>query len=109
MSTCTEQTLELLKLISKSKNSKKIIQKAPNSVIKSLCECVLNVLHGNVPLTKKQLEHLSKHKRCLRKLSVRNIPLYEKRRILVQKGDGFLSVLLPAAVSIISSLIHGAQ
>lgn len=109
MSTCTEQTLDLLKVISTSKNPKQIIQKVPNSIVKSLCECVLNVLHGNVPLTKTQINSLSKHKTCLRKLSDKKVPLYKKRKLLVQKGDGFLSILLPAAISIISSLIHGAQ
>lgn len=109
MSACTEQNLELLKLIGKSRNPKLIIQKASNSVIKALCECVLNVLHGNVPITKAQREKLALHKNCLRKLSNKKVPLYKKRRILIQKGDGILSVLLPTAISVISSLIHGAQ
>lgn len=109
MSSCAEQNLELLKVIGKSKNPKQIIKKASNRVIKALCECILNVIRGNVPITRTQREKLSSHKSCLRKLSDKKVPLYKKRRILVQKGDGFLSLLLPTAVSVISSLIHGAQ
>ncbi|GFT90366.1 uncharacterized protein F54H12.2 [Trichonephila clavipes] len=33
-------------------------------------------------------------------------PLYEKKKILIQKGEGFLSILLPASISVISSLIQ---
>ena len=109
MSVCTDQTLTLLKLISKSKKPKLILKKCSSSVIKTLCECAINVLRGNIPLTKSQKNRLSTHKRSLRKLSNKKIPLYKKRQLLVQRGDGFLSILLPTAISVISSLIHGAQ
>jgi len=109
MSVCTDQTLALLKLISKSKNPKVILRKCPINVIKTVCECVINTLQGNIPLTKKQKSRLFSYKQSLRKLSNKKIPLYKKRKLLVQRGDGFLSVLLPAAISVISSLIHGAQ
>ena len=107
MPICTEQALQLLKDISQSKNPKLVLQKCPKSIIKLLCECILNVIRGNVPLTKSQKSKLSPYKQSLRKLSNKKIPLYKKRKVLVQKGDGFLSILLPAAISIISSLIHG--
>jgi hypothetical protein len=107
MPICTDETLELLKLISKSKQPKSILRKCSNSVIKTLCECAVNVIRGNVPLTKNKKKILSSHKRSLRKLSDKSIPLFKKRRLLVQRGDGFLSILLPAAISVISSLIHG--
>lgn len=108
MSVCSDETLELLKLISKSKNPKPILRKCSNSVIKTLCECAVNVIRGNVSLTKKKKNRLSSYKQSLRKLSDKSIPLYKKRQLLVQRGDGFLSILLPAAISVISSLIHGA-
>ena len=109
MTICTDQTLALLKLISKSKKSKHILKKCSNSVIKTLCECAINVLRGNIPLKKSQKKRLFAYKRSLRKLSDKKTPLYKKRQLLVQRGDGFLSILLPTAISVISSLIHGAQ
>lgn len=109
MSVCTDQTLELLKLISKTKNPKTLLKKCSKQEIKTLCECVLNVITGNVPLTKTQKNRLAPHKNCLRKLSNKKTPLYKKKSLLIQKGEGFLSILLPAAISVISSLIHGIQ
>lgn len=107
MSPCTEQTLALLKLISKSKRPKLYIKKCTKSEIKTLCECVLNVIRGNVSLTKSQKNHLSQHKQSLRKLADRKIPLYKKKKILIQNGEGFIPFILPAAISLISSLING--
>lgn len=102
-------TIEHLQLLRKCKTKGALLRKCPNSVIKSVCECALNLLKGNVPLTKHQKKKLSLHKRTLRKLGDKKIPLFKKRRLLVQKGEGFLSVLIPAALSVLSSLIHGAR
>lgn len=100
-------TVEHLKLLGKCKNKRALLRKCPNSIIKSVSECALNLLKGNIPLTKRQKNCLAQHKRTLRKLGDKKVPLFKKRRILVQKGEGFLSVLIPAAVSILSTLIHG--
>lgn len=102
-------TVEHLKLLGKCKTKGALLRKCPNSIIKSVCECALNLLKGNVPLTKRQKNKLSPYKRTLRKLGDKKVPLFKKRRLLVQKGEGFLSVLIPAAISVLSSLIHGAR
>ncbi|GFY59427.1 uncharacterized protein TNIN_318771 [Trichonephila inaurata madagascariensis] len=61
---------------------------------------------GNVPLTKRQKSNLTPLKTVVRKLGDRSIPLYKKRHLLVQKGEGFLSFLIPAALSVLSSLFN---
>ena len=99
--------VEHLKLLGKSKHKAELLRKCPNSLIKCVCECALNILKGNVPLTTRQKNKLAAHKRTLRKLADRKVALFKKRRLLVQKGDGFLSFLIPAAVSVLSSLFHG--
>lgn len=102
-----KQHVEHLKLLAKSKTKKTILRKCPNSLIKAVCECVLNVLKGNVPLNKHQKRKITAYKKVVRTLGKKSVPLYKKRKLLVQKGDGFLSFLIPAAVSVISSLING--
>lgn len=102
-----EQHVEHLKLLAKSKTKGAILQKCPNSLIKALCECTINILKGNVPLTKCTKNKLAPYKSVLRKLGDKKVPLYKKRQLFVQKGEGFLSLLIPAAVSVISSPIHG--
>ena len=39
----------------------------------------------------------------------KKVPLFKKRRLLVQKGKGVLSILIPAAVSVFSTLINGVR
>ncbi|GFU17786.1 uncharacterized protein TNCV_722031 [Trichonephila clavipes] len=81
MSACTHEHLEQIKSIAKTKAKSVLLKKCSNSIIKSLCECSLNVLKGNVPLTKNQKIRLSPHKKSLRKLSDRKVPLYKKRKL----------------------------
>lgn len=109
MSKCTQRQLEHLKLISKSKKKSDILKNCSNDTIKSLCECVLNTIFGNVPLTKNQKNRLLPYKKSLRKLANKRVPLYKKRQLLIQRGDGILTVLLPAAISVISTLLHGVR
>ena len=103
--------LDRLQRIGKGRGGKRqlFLQQCSDGVIQAVCECVLNVLKGVVPITRKQKEKLARHKEELRNLIRKEIPLFKRREILVQKGNGFLSVLLPAAISHITSLIHGTR
>lgn len=104
-----KKDVEYLKILGKSRKKVAILKDCPNSLIKSVCECVLNLLSGNIPITGLQKKKLVPYKRTLRRLSDKKVPLFKKRRILIQKGEGFLSILIPAAVSLLSSVIHGTQ
>ena len=70
--------------------------------VKCICECVKNVLVGNVNLTPEHKRHLKRHKRSLRKLVLKKTSLSEKKR-LVQSG-GFLGALLGPIVKILGGL-----
>lgn len=102
-------TVEHLKLLCKAKKKSAFLRKCPNSVIKNVCECALNLLKGTIPVTKRQKNRLTPYKRTLRRLGDKKVPLFKKRRLLVQKGEGFLSILIPAAVSVLSTLINGVR
>ena len=104
--TLSKQHMHQLQLIKvcPAKLRQDFLRKLPNSGIKAVCECALNAIKGNVPLTSYQKAKLRGHKRTLRKLADKSIPLFKKRRLIVQKG-GFLGVLIPAALSVLTSLI----
>ena len=70
--------------------------------VKCICECVKNVLVGNVTLSPEHKRRLTRHKRSLRKLTLKKTPLKEKKRI-VQSG-GFLGALLGPIVKVLSGL-----
>ena len=77
-------------------------------VMKSVCECALNVLRGRVPLTKKQKAKLARYKTSLRKLATkRGSGTLKSKKKLVQKG-GFLTALLaPLLSTVLPMAIRG--
>src|SRR5580693_7120655 len=72
------------------------------SFVECLSECAKNVLKGNVPLNKDQLQNLRRQKQQLRSLALKKTTLKKKRKI-IQRG-GFLGALIGPIVSILSSL-----
>ncbi|KAJ8031118.1 hypothetical protein HOLleu_27739 [Holothuria leucospilota] len=76
---------------------KAFLQHADQSLITSICECVSNVVKGNVPVSKAQRSKLSRYKKHLRALSDKRLGHPKRREILVQQG-GFLSVLLKPVI-----------
>jgi len=108
--TLTKEQVKLLQLLNvcPTKLRKQLLQKIQIHCIKAICECCLNTLKGNVPLSKHQKKSLSKYKETLRKLADRKIALVKKRKLIVQKG-GFLNVLIPAALSVLTGLVNGTR
>ena len=96
--------LELLKTCPASLR-KHLLKKIPNRCVKAICECTLNVLKGNVPLSKHQKKSLEKYKSTLRKIGSKKGSLFTKKKLIVQQG-GFLNILIPAALTAISTLIN---
>src|SRR3989442_13340907 len=70
--------------------------------IKCICECVKNVLVGNVTLSPEHKRRLKRHKRSLRKLTLKKTSLKEKKRI-VQSG-GFLGAMIGSVAKGLSGL-----
>jgi hypothetical protein len=100
-----ESELEVLKLISKCKDKYRsaILKNADKKLINAICECVFNMLKGNLKVDENTKANLYKYKNILRKL-VQKSSLKTKRKILQQKG-GFLQVLLPTILpTLISSI-----
>lgn len=94
--------LKLIKLCPRRKR-KELFKKIPNAAIKTVGECCLNTLRGNISLTQGQKKALSRHKKVLRVLSERKVPLFKKRKLIIQKG-GFLNYLIPAALTALTNL-----
>lgn len=84
---------------------KDFLKKLSNRTVKCISECCYNTLKGNVKLNQSQKKKLKRHKQVIRTLASKNLPLYKKKKILVQKG-GFLNVLIPAALTVLTSLIN---
>ena len=103
----TQMLPELRRLCRMSnRERKKFIKICGKDFIECICECVKNVLKGNVPLKQKQLQCLQRHRHSLRKLALKKTSLTNRKRIL-QRG-GLLQYLIGPLVSGISQLLSNA-
>ena len=80
-----------------------IIKHAPTDLVTAISEIVLNLIKGVIKLTAHQNKRLSRYKKELLALAKKKVPLGKKRKILVQKGGGVVSILVPLALSLLSS------
>lgn len=81
----------------------KILDLADEGDIDALCDCVHNLLNGNIEAKQSQLNKLHKHRYTLRKLVKPKVTLKERKKVLKQKG-GFLQFLLPILAPILGAL-----
>ena len=100
------KNINYIDILAKAKpaHRKAILNTADNELILCLCECVLNILNGNVPIKPQEIQKLSKFKTHLRKLAAEKTSKNDRRKILVQKG-GFLPVLLAPILGIAGQLL----
>ena len=98
------QALRQLKETKNKKLRNAILQEGGKELIDCLCECVLNVIKGHVPLTKAQFKKLKRQRRPLEELANKKTSLKKKRRLLEQKGG----ILLPSLIApLIGALAKG--
>ena len=82
-----------------------ILKNCETDFIHIICDCVYNVVKGNVPgLTQETVNKLARHKTSLIKLT-KKVPIKEKRKILVQKRAGFFPFLLPLVAPLIAKAV----
>ena len=90
---------------------KLLIKTADKGFIDAICECVVNVIRGNVKLSSTQKRTLAKQKRFLRKLADRKTALKERKRILIQRGGfiGLIARLVAPVIGGLTSLFSGGK
>ena len=106
MSSVVRRALPLLKVLvdATPKLKKAIIKHGPRELVIAISEIVLNLIKGVIKLTAQQKKRLSRYKKELLALARKKVSLGKKRKILVQKGgSAAVSILLPLALSLLSS------
>ena len=88
----------------KPKLRKAILTNCNRELVKTISECVLNVLKGNLKLTDSQKRKL----RQLRSVAGRRVALSTKKKLINQRG-GFLVPLLSAILLTVTSLIFRSR
>lgn len=104
MSECVVKNLPLLDKLAKAKPAerKKILESATLQLIKSIVECIENVLKGIIKLRTECLKKLKRHKNVLRRIYSSGKKLKQKKDLLIQSGGSFLPLLLTPIISILA-------
>ena len=89
-----------------AKQRKTLLKTADRGLIDAICECIVNVINGNIKLTPSQKRTLSKHKQRLRKLSHRHTSFRERKRLLNQRGGFILPMLMRLIVPAVGALAN---
>ena len=83
---------------------KAILKVAEDVLVRIISEYILNVLKGTVPVSKPAKRKLLALKKSLIALAKKSTPI-KKKKILLQHGGNFLSVLLPPVLCVLSSIL----
>lgn len=105
MSLCKKHA-DVLKILLKAnrKQRKALLEVADREWIEAICECALNLLKGNVSLSKSQKKKLSPYKNHLRILSQPNVSFRKKRKLISQKGGNWLQFLVGPVLKVLQEL-----
>lgn len=107
MSNRIRKNIHYLKVLHKSKPSvrKAIIENSNKELVDTICECLHNILKGNVRIPSETYKILKRHQGVVRDLHNKKVGIIKKKKLLIQNG-GFLPALLaPIITGIAGSLI----
>lgn len=104
------ENLKVLHYLSKTdpETRQLLVSTSQPRLIAAIIEIALNLLCGNIRCSSRQRKQLKKYKKQLRELaftSVLDRSCKKEKKIINQKGGSLLSLLIPPALSAISSLI----
>ena len=91
-------TIKFLSIAPDTEVVRKVIQTAPDGVIRAICNATLNAREGDVripPYLKHIFAKFHRH--------IRRCPLVEKRRLLVHHG-GVLPIIAPLIATVLGSI-----
>ena len=78
-----------------------LLEKATPEQIHALVQILLNMLHGNIPVSKEVKRSLKRHIDALVSLIESSVPYKTKKQTLAQEGGGFIQdLLIPVLTSI---------
>ena len=84
---------------------KQVLRAVKPEVVHAICDCIVNVVHGNVPISGYKKSQLRKKVPVLKKLSSKKHPAAKKKKLLIQHGGGFLSSILGPVLKTIAGTI----
>lgn len=104
MSQCVIENLPVLRTLASAppKLRRMILENGNLQLIKAIVECIENVLNGNIPMKPSTFKKLKKHKGALTAVSKTPNKLAQKKKVIIQKGGGFLPALLVPIITVLA-------
>ena len=106
MTKCMQKNLNWLKALQCCSNleKKQIIEAARSESVNAICDCIQNILLGNIEISPKEKRVLNVKKEVLRKLANRKTKSAERKKLLIQHGGGFLNSVLGPVLGALGSI-----
>ena len=105
-----KENVELMKIFLKASPQRRRVLLEDGELLKFIVDCCTNFLRGNIRnVNHRVLSRLSRHKKLIRLLTNRRISKARKKSIVARGAQtgGFLQLLLPFAVRLLSGLARG--
>lgn len=102
-----KKAFKLLAVCQDPRVRKSILARAPDELIKKICNAAINVERGHIQIAPKNKKVLSKHRKDIAKLTSLRYSIGKKRKFLIQKGGIFpiIPILLSSALTALGSLL----
>ena len=86
-----------------------LLETAEPDQVLAICECIYNIMHGNIPIPQGIKEELIPKKQVLHNLADTKVPYKRKKNLLFQIGGSILGALLHPAISAILGFINNSK
>ena len=84
---------------------KALLEVAHNDLLEASTECFMNIYLKTIKVNPRLLKRLTPFKEDLRFVADNRNPLNQRREVLLQKGEGFLSLIVTPIVEQLASLL----
>ena len=83
---------------------KQLLKVARPEAVNTICDCIANVVHGNIPINSAQKSKLKRKVNVLKSLCDPKKKTTSKKKLLVQHGAGIFSSILGPIIKTIAEL-----
>ena len=107
MSRRVKRNCDVLRVLAKCNPSmlKAIIKTADNDLLEAITECLLNICKDTIKLSPKTYKKLTPYSDHIEIVADKRNPIAKRRKVILQKGDGFLPFLLAPVLEQLASFL----
>ena len=107
MSRRVKRNCDILKVLANCKPPMRraIIKAADKDLLEAITECLLNICKNTIKISPNTYKKLAQYSRHIEVVADKSKPLTQRRRVILQKGDGFLPFLLAPVLEQLASFL----